>query len=130
MPATHTAHPHPGIAACWAILNGESDPLRAFWDLRLDYPERRFFLIAARLPEYWDWKRWDDLKQEQRNAIHIAANHFKEWCMTWRGADYEHASQTHAGTVVLRGRRSVFRAVLNQFTENRLSRCAHSVLRR
>lgn len=79
MPATHTAHPHPGIAACWAILNGESDPLRAFWDLRLDYPERRFFLNTASLPEYLEGRAWDELKTEQQKAIKATAARFKRW---------------------------------------------------
>lgn len=76
---THTNHPHPGIAACWAILNGESDPLRAFWDLHMDCPERRFFLTAASLPEYLESRAWDGLKAEQQQAIKATAARFKRW---------------------------------------------------
>lgn len=68
---------HPGLAACWAILNHEQDPMRAFWDLHLDYPERRFFLNAASLPNYLEGRAWDELNDEQQKAIKATAARFK-----------------------------------------------------
>jgi len=71
--------PHPGIAACWDVFNAESDPMRGFWDLHLDYPERRFFLSAASLPDHLEGRAWDELKAEQKKAIKATAARFKRW---------------------------------------------------
>jgi hypothetical protein len=68
-----------GLAACWAVFNTESDPMRAFWDLHLDYPERRFFLSAANQPDYLEGRAWDELKSEQQKAIKATVTRFKRW---------------------------------------------------
>jgi hypothetical protein len=84
-PTISTANPHPGIAACWAVFNVESDPLRAFWDLHLDFHERRFFLSAASLPDYLEGRAWDELKAKQQKAIKATAARFKRWVRDLEG---------------------------------------------
>ncbi|KAF0102942.1 MAG: hypothetical protein FD187_1771 [bacterium] len=79
MHTTATRHHQQGLAACWAIFNATSDPMRAFWNLHLDYPDRRFFLNAAALPEYLEGRGWDELKSEQQKAIKATAARLKRW---------------------------------------------------
>lgn len=86
MLTTATRHIHQrGIAACWAIFNTESDPMRAFWDLHLDYPDRRLFLSAAGLPDYLEGRAWDELNSEERKAIKATAARFKRWASNLEG---------------------------------------------
>lgn len=79
MPATTGTTAAAGLATCWAILNHEQDPMRGFWNLHLEFHERRFFLTAASLPDYLEGRSWDELKAEQQKAIKATAARFKRW---------------------------------------------------
>ncbi len=82
---THPAPTHQGLAACWAVLNTESDPMRAFWDLHLNCSERRIFLSADNLPEHLERRAWDELKPWQQKAIKATAVRFKLWLRDLEG---------------------------------------------
>lgn len=66
----------PGLAACRAILGGESDPFAHEWD-SLAESERTFWLSAARLNRFDARKPWRDLSGDTRcrikNALYRAA---------------------------------------------------------
>lgn len=66
----------PGLAACRAILGGESDPFAHEWD-SLDENERTFWLGAARLNRFDARKPWRELAGDTRcrikNALFRAA---------------------------------------------------------
>lgn len=70
----------PGLAACRAILGGESDPFAHEWD-SLAESERTFWLSAARLNRFDARKPWRDLTGDTRcrikNALYRAAQRAK-----------------------------------------------------
>lgn len=67
----------PGLAACRAILGGESDPFAHEWD-SLAESERTFWLSVARLNRFDASKPWRYLTGDTRcrikNALYRAAN--------------------------------------------------------
>lgn len=68
-----------GLTACFDALKTKHDAMRLIWDSEMAEKDRRFLLMAARLPTFYSTVPYDQLKADAKGAIKGAMERFTAW---------------------------------------------------